>query len=356
MAAEIITLRDGSDLGRQVPPPGMQDNLRLATETPGSNAGSFSYTDANYQKEDYTGKFLFPFNPVWRTAMPDYDALAKGEIISTWEPMSGDTMRANAKEALKVELLIAYDRFRYYPTDPLTGIPYPILPIDPPTEGLPRRFDYHHQFHPRAVLVESGDIADSALRVCRGQDIPRWLHDRYHARYDGPHFPRGISDRFATIVLACAGVVPRQAMYLGQDNNVLVTPSVAQYERIRSTIHYEYKDKEGKRTIDRNRSKLGIFFAQYALEQDIRDLVDDLLINRFLEPRSERERLLTGNTILAAAINASTEPIQPKYLEAFKDIRVDTKPRNLANVVTRYFKPERKKDYFNELKRRLEVA
>ena len=45
MAAEIITLRDGSDLGRQLPPPGMNCNLILANETPGIDAGSFSYED-----------------------------------------------------------------------------------------------------------------------------------------------------------------------------------------------------------------------------------------------------------------------------------------------------------------------
>lgn len=43
MAAEIITLRDGNDLGRQLPPPGMKGNLLLATETPGVSTGSFSY-------------------------------------------------------------------------------------------------------------------------------------------------------------------------------------------------------------------------------------------------------------------------------------------------------------------------
>lgn len=43
MTAEIITLRDGSDLGRQLPPPGMNNNLTLAHETPSYNAGSFSY-------------------------------------------------------------------------------------------------------------------------------------------------------------------------------------------------------------------------------------------------------------------------------------------------------------------------
>lgn len=43
MTAEFITLRDGNDLGRQLPPPGMNDNLTLANETPGFNARSFSF-------------------------------------------------------------------------------------------------------------------------------------------------------------------------------------------------------------------------------------------------------------------------------------------------------------------------
>lgn len=47
MTAEFITLRDGNDLGRQLPPPGMQDNLTLASETPGFHAGSFSYGSAS---------------------------------------------------------------------------------------------------------------------------------------------------------------------------------------------------------------------------------------------------------------------------------------------------------------------
>jgi len=45
MTAEFITLRDGNDLGRQLPPPGMNDNLTLVNETPGLSAGSFLYGD-----------------------------------------------------------------------------------------------------------------------------------------------------------------------------------------------------------------------------------------------------------------------------------------------------------------------
>lgn len=43
MTAKIITLRDGNDLGRQLPPPGMHNNLTFADKTPGVSAGSFLY-------------------------------------------------------------------------------------------------------------------------------------------------------------------------------------------------------------------------------------------------------------------------------------------------------------------------
>ena len=43
MTAEFITLRDGNDLGRQLPPPGMTRNNFNELTTPGDNAGSFSF-------------------------------------------------------------------------------------------------------------------------------------------------------------------------------------------------------------------------------------------------------------------------------------------------------------------------
>lgn len=41
MTAEINTLRDGIDLGRQLPPPGMKIAQGNGLQTPGNNAGSF---------------------------------------------------------------------------------------------------------------------------------------------------------------------------------------------------------------------------------------------------------------------------------------------------------------------------
>lgn len=63
MTAEIITLRDGNDLGRLLPPPGMQNSTTLDTDTPGDNAGSFLLNkkeDKCLHQQTMKQAFVFP--------------------------------------------------------------------------------------------------------------------------------------------------------------------------------------------------------------------------------------------------------------------------------------------------------
>lgn len=123
--------------------------------------------------------------------------------------------------------------FREYPTDPMTDLPYPLLlPDDNGRHAA--RVDYHHLFHPRARCwnqVQRDRPTEHfefvLAKMCRDGST------KYHQKYDGPGLPVTVQDKFAVVVLACAGVVPRKAMQLVGDDFTLATPTADQYEVIR---------------------------------------------------------------------------------------------------------------------------
>ena len=201
------------------------------------------------------------------------------------------------------------------------------------------------------------DDAMSALRRSRGQNLPRWIHEHQHKYFAGPEFPEFRKDTFASVVLACAGVVPRKAIDYSGKYEVprIIEADNDQYQRIVGTIRYEAEDK-GRKSRRESRARIGRFFANYAVEQSFEEVVSDKVIDQFLHTRDPLRRKELGNLMLGAAISISVEPVIPIH-RALKTENIARKRKtDLHALVKDYFIPARRADYYMAIDQKLSVA
>lgn len=264
------------------------------------------------------------------------------------------------------------------PLDELTGLPLPIFArssdfyIRKKDDLELRPENYHHGFHPNksillgyseeGILYPKGSeerISGRALRYSRGQIVPIWLHSRYHDLFYGPELPEDVKGRFTRVVLACAGVVPRQAIDLRRPGEYKITPDLSDraYSQITRRIHYEgeitppkYPDRRGE---------LGRFIADYAINNSLNQILSEsevrAKVKEFLMPRSDRARKEAGRIILAHAVDASVAELIDVFETAKKEKMVQ-RATNLGSIVLQYFTPDRFGDYFAPLEDRLATA
>jgi hypothetical protein len=103
------------------------------------------------------------------------------------------------------------------PTDELSGLPLPLLPV---AEKLPLKggeANWHHHFHPASSPVLTESNGGRALRSSRIQLVPRTHHNygnktAYHAFYAGPPIPSERDEQVGMAVLSCAGYIPEYAI------------------------------------------------------------------------------------------------------------------------------------------------
>lgn len=237
----------------------------------------------------------------------------------------------------------------------VTRLPLPILPTEPDTRARFLFEDFHHHFHPR-LSPELSDLAGRALRYSRGQDIVRELHNRYHALFLGPQLPTNEEDKFRLTVLACAGVMPREAIDLSRSGHyrkvVLSEEEYAWFGESRS-IHIDraYKPDHGYY----KRRAIGRFFAAYALKQNVREVVSDRVVGEFTDDKTNPERKKElGNLILREALGMSIDGILPLH----RDLKAEGyilpgKVMGLPELLSKFFRRQYYPDYYSEMARLL---
>lgn len=236
-----------------------------------------------------------------------------------------------------------------------TSLPLPILPTEPDQRARFLYNDFHHHFHPRNSPELTG-LAGQAVRFSRGQDIARFLHNRYHDLFTGPALPISAEEKFRLTVLACAGVVPREAIDLsksGTYERILLTDD--QFETLAAprSIHIDraYKPDSGYY----KRKVIGRFFAAYALQQNVRQAVSDKVIEQFMDETTipvRRNEL--GNLILKEALGMSVDSL----LDLHRDLRIEgyvlrNRAIGLPEVLRKFFIPSEFSKYHDEMARRL---
>ncbi len=242
------------------------------------------------------------------------------------------------------------------PTCEITGLPLPIRMTEHPQGAQFSFSDYHHHFHPDRSPLLSG-VSGRALRYSRGQDIPRMFHNRYHRIFDGPKLPKTNTERFRLSVLACAGVVPRQALDLSEPRDFkIVNLKDEEHDALsgNGVIHIESATRYDNRLKIRN--TIGRFFAQYALSQNVKEALSDSVIEQFLDPMisPERQKEL-GNFILHEALGSALSDVIPLHQQAKQEglIGDNVKHKKAQSVVREFFIKPRFADYHAEVSRLL---
>lgn len=233
------------------------------------------------------------------------------------------------------------------PVCEVTGLPLPIAPNEPPkTEARFNFSDYHHHFHPRNDELLQG-INGKAVRYSRGQFLPRVLHNRYHQIFNGPELPDNDTDRYRLSVLACAGVVPRQAINLSKPGEYqIVNLSNEEYASLASPDSI-YIERARKRSEYYTRKTIGKFFASYALQQNVRDAVSEKVVGQFLDEKTTPERKKElGNFILREALGMTIDDIAPLDQQIRTERLVfGERAKPLLTVVRKFFTIEFFPDY-----------
>jgi hypothetical protein len=241
------------------------------------------------------------------------------------------------------------------PTCEISGLPLPILPTEPDARALSLYEDYHHHFHPRKSPELKG-IDGKALRYSRGQLIARYLHTRYHQLFEGPSLPATREEKFRSTVLACAGVVPRQAIDLSREGEYrIVTLSNRQFEQLAAPRSIYVERAFSPTHAYYKRRTIGRFFAVYAMQQNVRQAVSDHVIEQFLDPGAEAGRKKElGNFILKEALGMSLEHLIPVH-EDLKGEGYITPERQmpLQTIVQKFFTKDFFPDYHDEMAKRL---
>ncbi len=224
--------------------------------------------------------------------------------------------------------------------------------------------NYHHNFHPQKSpelgydpltgnRFKSDDdrlLEGLAVRFSRGQHMPVWLHNRYHDTFAGPPLPQTTKDKFTSVVLACAGVVPRQAINLYKPGEYeIVELTDRQHDFIAQNIFYEgyNKHKRGPR------NRIGQFLAEYTINNAVAPLLSEReikkIVNKFLKPTNRYQRIAAGRYLLTCAIDASVAELMPVYKEAQHEKLVSRNKKNLGKVITEFFVKDQFVAYYDPL-------
>lgn len=265
---------------------------------------------------------------------------------------------AYAPEQIPVEQDLDYSAPYRMPTDELTGLPYPILPIRARNVQPSKRKNYHHHFYNRRDPHLEGDLAISgrlhggpehltleelagvAVRMSRGQLLPSRIHKDAHDKYPvGPILPRTIDDKFITAVKACSGVVSRYGIDLSRPaDQRLVYMNDKFFQSVANPNHLCTERKYYSRPADYRRRVLGNFFMRYALTKDLSH-ISEKTIDMFLSPRDEQMRREIGNFILFRAYESALEPVAPIYNELKQQGMVQPGRRDLVPSMKKLIHP-----------------
>ena len=263
------------------------------------------------------------------------------------------------------------------PVDELTRLPLPVLMKGTDFASLTGREtrrtpNYHHHFHPKVSpelgydedgsKLPEGDplrLEGRAVRYSRGQYMPKWLHERYHRIFEGPELPMDTQSKFTAVVLACAGVVPRQALDLYSPGEyTIVTLGHKDYEFIRRKLYYEGASNNTK--LHDRKSEIGMFIATYAINNGLNNLLSAAevrqKVDEFMSPINERSRRAAGHFLLEQAVDASVADLVPIHQEAKEEGMAKKSTKRLGDLMLRYFAPYRFQDYFVPLEDRLSAS
>jgi hypothetical protein len=196
-----------------------------------------------------------------------------------------------------------------YPTDKLTGLPYPVIPY----EKFVQVDTNHAVFHSDNPLLQG--LGGQAVRYSRVQEMDRAeheiLHDRYHAI---ACLPETADEQFEYCVWASLDDIPPYAVDLSRKNHWVTQLDNDQIDILR------------KRDIrvDSNQV-LANFFAQYIQEQGLTH-IDGYAVDQYLYTPFKMRKAPKGHWLLREAVEEAVSPLQPKYKKLRREGRIAVRP------------------------------
>lgn len=240
-----------------------------------------------------------------------------------------------------------------YPVDEETGLPHLIRIFHEPDIN-DTVYDYDHSwFHRLAPCLR--DAGGQAVRASMGQLIPLDIHRIKNRRFSHMSWmPETDAEKFKVVVKGVSGVVSRWAVDVRRaEDDLLVHLDDAEYayltDRKRLFREKAFKDRPANLL----RDSIGAFLVQYAIQQNVRDVVPNKFIECFLNTEDENQRKAMGNAILKLALTAEVEPIASTHSQLSKKGLV--RPGALSPVVAvrKLIDKQRLPQFYPSLKKRL---
>ena len=218
-----------------------------------------------------------------------------------------------------------------YPVDEY-GMPYALLPSQGGKHESLTWEDEDHAFYPR-LAPELSDLGGDALRVSRVHEVVRWLHNRKHDvfRFGLERFPKTEEEKYALLVLSCAGYLSRFAVDIarkGLDPKIVYLDRPT-YENLRGRQHMHLQTSSNfripangpnpRRTQDLAKLKIGTFLTSYAKRQGLDHIKDESFVDEFLNTEDRLRRYALARIILEEASRVATDSVIPRFREALKD-------------------------------------
>ncbi len=220
--------------------------------------------------------------------------------------------------------------FEKAPMCDVTGLPLPIFHKEPPSNGAPfsirNKKNLHHSFHPeKSPLLNT--VGGLAVRASRVQLVDFNLHTNYHRLFGGSVMPEIEDEDFEIAVMCAAGVVPRRA--------VDVRKPWSYREVSLGDYHHSFLARSKIIRVE-DPKPLAKFFAEYAAKQGIKDLIDNRVIDEFLDKDTTYEvKRQHAGFMLATALDLSLEGLNQTYKEYKKEGYLHSGAENLRMVTKR---------------------
>lgn len=194
------------------------------------------------------------------------------------------------------------------PTDRLTGLPLPLLPLD---DYGPDTSWHHHQHPRRHPLLQQQGLGGQAVRGSRLQLYNHRLHYvGYHSYYEGPPLPKTPEERFTTIIMCMAGYIPHQAidMRSGEPRIVDMDPKLCRRLQTSGEL------RMGQETTIRR------FIRAYVMSHALATIdMERTSTEEFLETNDVERKRDLGFDMLGIIIARAVEPAADMYFQAQRD-------------------------------------
>ncbi|HXR50005.1 MAG TPA: hypothetical protein VN778_03180 [Verrucomicrobiae bacterium] len=209
-----------------------------------------------------------------------------------------------------------------FPIDPETGLPHLVRVFyGTGDEGLITdvEHNYDHSWFPKRA-PQLTDLGGKAVQLSMGQILPVSIHNEKNRRFCRLSWlPKNDDEKFEAVVKGISSVVSRWAVDVRRPaSNLLVRLDDAEFAFLTDPKRL-HRDKALKdKAANDRRDDIASFLVQHAIERNLREVITDRVINRFLNSEDEKYRRELGNLILKEALTARVEPFISSYSELKK--------------------------------------